>query len=149
MVLAHLRLLLRQRQMPSFIGVTLLVLLLVAPGRATYGAVSSLFTSHMVLQRDMPVPVWGWDNPGQRVSVSFAGQKVQATAASNGYWIVRLAPMHASSQPQVMRIAGSTVQQLADVLVGDVWLCSGQSNMEYPLRGWTRGGGGSQGSGQG
>ncbi|NNM86506.1 MAG: sialate O-acetylesterase [Phycisphaerales bacterium] len=100
-----------------------------------------MFSSHMVLQRNMPVPVWGWDKPGQRVSVSFAGQKAQTTAASDGYWIVRLAPMHASSQPRVMRIGGSTVQQLTDVLVGDVWLCSGQSNMQYPLRGWTRGGG--------
>ncbi len=132
---------LRQLPRPRLIGFALAVMLLVAPGRATYGAVSSLFSSHMVLQRDMPVPVWGWDKLGQRVSVSFADQKVQATAASDGYWLVRLAPMHANPQPQVMRIAGSTVQQLADVLVGDVWLCSGQSNMQYPLRGWTRGGG--------
>ncbi len=131
----------RLLQMPSLIGAVLVLLLLVAPGRETFGAASSLFSSHMVLQRDMPVPVWGWDKPGQTVSVSFAGQKAQATAASDGSWRGRLAPMHASSQPRGRRIVGSTVQQLADVLVGDVWLCSGQSNMQYPLRGWTRGGG--------
>ena len=101
---------------------------------------SQMFSSNMVLQRDMAVPVWGWDKPGQKVSVYFAGQTVSTTADNHGYWQVRLKPMGASDKPQMMRVVGSRVERFSNVLVGDVWLCSGPSNMAYSLKGWTRGG---------
>ena len=94
-------------------------------------AVSALFGSHMVLQRDRPVPVWGKASPGEEVRVSFAGQEVSAKADGEGDWQVALKPLALSKEGCDLVVAGpSNVNVLADVLVGDVWLCSGQSNME-------------------
>ena len=128
-------------------GLLCLLLLLGVRANTAYGRprrlppiISEMFSSNMVLQRDMPVPVWGWDKPGQKIKVSFAGQTLTTTAGADGHWIVRLKPMHASSTPRTMTVVGSRVEHLSDVLVGDVWLCSGQSNMAYNLKGWTRGG---------
>jgi sialate O-acetylesterase len=97
-----------------------------------------LFTDHLVLQRDAPVPVWGWASAASRVTVRFAGQEASADAGASGRWTVRLAPMAASSEPRVMSVTiegpgGARSLVVSDVLVGDVWLCSGQSNMEFPL----------------
>jgi sialate O-acetylesterase len=92
--------------------------------------VHALFQDHVVLQRDMPVPVWGWSQPGDEVKVELAGQKKTARAGADGKWLVKLDPMKASAEPQKLTVkspaAGAEYQ---DVLVGDVWLCSGQSNM--------------------
>jgi sialate O-acetylesterase len=87
----------------------------------------------MVLQRLCAAPVWGNDTPGQTVTVAFAGQRVRAVADAQGRWLARLAPLRASTQPSTLIIAGSTRVALTNVLVGDVWVCSGQSNMEWPL----------------
>lgn len=93
----------------------------------------ALFSSHAVLPRDVELPVWGSAAEGERVEVSFAGQTV-ATTAREGRWQVRLQPLRASADPAQMTIRGESNQVvLTDVLVGDVWLCSGQSNMEWPL----------------
>jgi sialate O-acetylesterase len=89
---------------------------------------------HMVLQAGKPLPIWGWDAPGSAVRVRFAGQEQQTTAAGDGRWRVVLAPLSASAQPQVLTVSGSTQIIVQDVLVGEVWLCSGQSNMELPVR---------------
>jgi sialate O-acetylesterase len=95
----------------------------------------NVLTSDMVLQRDQPVAVWGSAMPGEPVSVSFAGQVKQAFANEEGRWSVRLDPMPASFEPRVMRISSSGRDTLLEnILVGDVWLCGGQSNMEYPMR---------------
>lgn len=91
----------------------------------------SIFTDHMVLQRDLPVPVWGTATPGEEVTVEFAGQKKTAKADANGSWMVRLDPLTANAEPQVLKAGGVTVQ---DVLVGEVWLASGQSNMEWEMQ---------------
>lgn len=95
-----------------------------------------LFSDHMVLQRNAKVPVWGWASPGTKVQVSFAGQTKTATAGVDGKWMVRLSPLRVSSEPRELTItdaaAGRTVR-VSDVLVGDVWLCSGQSNMEMGI----------------
>jgi sialate O-acetylesterase len=91
-----------------------------------------IFTDHMVLQRDMPVPVWGWAEPGEEVTVEFAGQKKTAKAAADGKWMVKLDPLPASAEPRELKV-GDRV--LHDVLVGDVWLCTGQSNMGMGVRG--------------
>lgn len=91
----------------------------------------SIFTDHMVLQRDLPVPVWGKAEPGEEVTVEFAGQKKTAKADANGRWMVKLDPLAANAEPQVLKAGNVTIQ---DVLVGEVWLASGQSNMEWEMQ---------------
>ena len=91
----------------------------------------SVFTDHLVLQRGMPVPVWGWADPGEEVVVEFAGQKKSAKADAGGRWMVKLDALTASAEPQVLKAGTATVQ---DVLVGEVWLASGQSNMEWEMQ---------------
>ncbi|MFZ2643042.1 MAG: sialate O-acetylesterase [Verrucomicrobiia bacterium] len=89
-----------------------------------------VFGSHMVLQRDQALPVWGWADPDEQVSVQIGDQPtVTATANKAGEWSVTL-PKMAAGGPFTMKIAGKNTVTLEDVLVGEVWLCSGQSNME-------------------
>lgn len=89
-----------------------------------------IFQDNMVLQRDKPVPVWGWAAPGTQVEVGFAGQKKQAVADDRGYWKAVLDPLAASREgrPLEVRIGNTTISR-KNVLVGEVWLTSGQSNM--------------------
>jgi sialate O-acetylesterase len=97
---------------------------------------ASPFTSHMVLQREMKVPVWGVADAGEQVTVEFAGRKKSATAGADGKWRVDLAALAASAESRPFVVTGSkTAQplQLDDVLVGEVWLASGQSNMEFSV----------------
>ncbi|MGF1635351.1 MAG: sialate O-acetylesterase [Phycisphaerae bacterium] len=93
----------------------------------------AVLASHMVLQRDMPVPVWGWASPGESVTVQFAGQNKSATADAAGRWQVMLDPMSASAEPATLTVTAGKSVELKDVLVGDVWFCSGQSNMQMGL----------------
>lgn len=93
---------------------------------------SELFTDHMVLQRGKPVRVWGWANHGEKVTVEFAGQKV-STVAVEGNWSVTLSRLKANSEPATLKVNGNNSLEVKDVLVGEVWVCSGQSNMEWPL----------------
>ena len=92
-----------------------------------------LFTDHMLVQRDKPVPVWGWADAGEVVGVEFAGQAKNTTADASGKWMVRLDPLSASAAPRVMTVKGKTTVEIKDVLVGEVWICCGQSNMEMPV----------------
>jgi len=103
-------------------------------------ALAPIFSDHMVLQRDMPVPVWGTADAGTEVIVEFAGQKKSATADSSNHWKILLDPMEVSSKPRTMTVSynresGIINRQLSNVLVGEVWVCSGQSNMYWPLGG--------------
>lgn len=92
--------------------------------------VPSIFSEHMVLQRAAKVPVWGTADSGAQVTVAFAEQTVQATADAKGDWKVELEPLKASKQPRTMSIsAGGQKKTIGDVLVGEVWVGSGQSNM--------------------
>jgi sialate O-acetylesterase len=93
----------------------------------------SIFSDHMVLQREVEAPVWGWADAGEKVSVSFAGQTKSTTADPAGKWSVKLAKLPASTKPQELKVKGNNEITLKNVLVGDVWICSGQSNMEWPL----------------
>lgn len=93
----------------------------------------SVFSDHMVLQRDAPLPVWGWAQAGEQVVVEFRGQRQTTTATANGEWKVELKPA-AAGGPFAMRIAGTNSVELQDILVGEVWLCSGQSNMEQGVK---------------
>lgn len=95
----------------------------------------NVLTSNMIVQRDQLVPIWGTALPSEPVSVNFAGQTKHAFADAEGRWSVNLDPMSASFEPRVMRISASGKDTvLENILVGDVWLCGGQSNMEYPMR---------------
>ena len=96
---------------------------------------STIFSSNMVLQRDREVPVWGWADPGEEVSVAFGGQSLKTVADKNGAWEVRLAPLAVSTNGRPLIVTGKNTITNANVLVGDVWLCSGQSNMEMSF-GW-------------
>jgi sialate O-acetylesterase len=87
----------------------------------------------MVVQRHMEVPVFGWADPGEKVTVSFAGQEKSVTADAEGNWQVKLDPLEANSTPQTMTISASNQVLVEDVLVGEVWICSGQSNMQWPV----------------
>ena len=87
----------------------------------------------MVLQRDLPVPVWGWADPGEEVVVSFAGQSRSVKAGENGKWLIRLEPLKASAEGAILIVEGNNRIALDNILVGEVWICSGQSNMEWRL----------------
>ncbi|MBL9216253.1 MAG: hypothetical protein JNG83_12320 [Opitutaceae bacterium] len=95
-----------------------------------------VFGDHMVLQRDLPVAVWGEADPGERVTVEFAGRRAEAVADTAGRWRVTLAPLAASAEPRPLTVRGTEVRTFRDVLVGEVWFCSGQSNMEKPIGPW-------------
>ncbi len=90
----------------------------------------AVFGDHMVLQQQQANPVWGWDTPGTKITVRFAGQNYSTTAAADGKWTMKLAPLPANATPQTLTVVGSTTREIQDVLIGEVWLCSGQSNME-------------------
>ncbi len=92
----------------------------------------TIFGDHMVLQRDLPVVIWGWAEPGQTVTVSMGPQNKSVTASQQGQWRVQLAPLQASREGQTLRVkTKDSLIKFEDVLVGEVWLCSGQSNMEW------------------
>ena len=103
----------------------------------------NLFTDHMVLQQHSSVPIWGWAEDGERVTVEFRGQKASATA-KNGKWMVKLRNLEPGA-PATLKVSSTrdgrngaadqhTTVQISDVVVGEVWIASGQSNMEFPLR---------------
>jgi sialate O-acetylesterase len=86
----------------------------------------------MVLQRDVEVKIWGWADPGEKVSISFMKKNYSTTTGKDGKWLVKLKPMNAGG-PYTMKIKGSNIIVLNDILIGDVWVCSGQSNMTHYL----------------
>ena len=94
-------------------------------------SLASPFSDHAVLQRGKPLPVWGRADPGEHISLSFHGQTVGTTAAPDGRWMVYLEALSASSEPAELIVTGNNTLHVNDLLVGDVWLCSGQSNMEF------------------
>lgn len=112
---------------------TLSLILLVAPALASL-SIAPVFTDHAVIQRDAPVPVWGTAAPGQHVTVKFGSQSVAATTGEDGTWRVDLSPMPANAQGQTLTVVGEDRLMRHDILVGDVWLCGGQSNMEWTVR---------------
>jgi len=96
------------------------------------------FTDHLVLQRDRAIPIWGTTEPGTEVTVRLAGrpQEVVAKADATGRWQVQLGPLPASAEPSELTVATSFAKRVCrDVVVGDVWVCAGQSNMEFGMAG--------------
>ena len=95
---------------------------------------SSVIGENMVLQRDMKINVWGWADPGETVTVSIGGNEAKAITGENGKWSVVLPAMKAGG-PHEMTVTGKNTITIGNILVGEVWLCSGQSNMEFGLGG--------------
>jgi len=114
-----------------------IVCLMIASGSLPAKVVlSGVFSEHMVLQRGTPVPIWGQADAGEQIKVEFAGQSKTATADAGGKWMVKLDALLANSKPQDLRVTGNSPAEtivVSDVLIGDVWLCSGQSNMEFVM----------------
>jgi sialate O-acetylesterase len=118
-----------------FVGLALagaLASLAAAPARAQV-RLPRLVSSGMVLQRDAPVRIWGWAKAGEAVTVAFQGKTYRATAGPDGQWRVQLPAMKAGG-PYELKIDASNHLVLKDILLGDVWFCAGQSNMELPMR---------------
>jgi len=92
----------------------------------------SLFHDHMVIQRGVAAPVWGWTTPGAKVTAEMAGKSAIATADKDGRWEAKLGPFEAGG-PHALKIAGPQSVTISDVLVGEVWVCGGQSNMQFNL----------------
>lgn len=90
-------------------------------------------TSYAVLQRDVPIKVWGWADAGETVTVTFNGQTAETTTGEDGKWCVTLKPMTAQCDGSDLVVTGKNTITLSDVVVGEVWICSGQSNMEWAL----------------
>ncbi|WP_075087316.1 hypothetical protein [Verrucomicrobium spinosum] len=93
----------------------------------------AIFSDHMVLQSGQSAPVWGWATPGEEVTVTVAGQTQSTRTGAAGKWKVTLPPLEPSDKPQTLTVKGSNspTATIQDVLVGEVWLASGQSNMAY------------------
>ena len=94
---------------------------------------AAVFGDNMVLQQQMAVPVWGWTTPGANVTVKFSGQIKTVRAAADGKWLVKLGKLKASFTPQTLTVEAGEIKILTNILVGEVWLASGQSNMEKPI----------------
>ncbi len=104
------------------------------PGRGIHAEVTLpyILSDNMVLQRDVPVNIWGWANPGEKVTVTVLRSESFSQDQSKGEWKVKLNPL-AAGGPFEMTIKGKNTIVLKNILAGDVWVCSGQSNMECPL----------------
>ncbi len=101
----------------------------------------ALFSDNAVLQRDRKIPVWGWTGPGQKVSVKLDDKTTMARADASGRWMAHIGP-YAAGGPHTLNVVGATPTEnitRTNILFGDVWLCSGQSNMEMGIRGSNNG----------
>ena len=131
-MMSPLRLL--DRRLPMLPFAIVLLLLVDSPVQAEV-RLPNIFGDNMVLQRDKPVRVWGWAKSGERITVAFAGQTKSTIADDEGHWALKLDPMPADAEPRELRVAGKTKAiSYKNILVGDVWVLGGQSNMEAAIR---------------
>lgn len=120
--------------MRSLLLAVVSVLSMASVARAEDPLLDPMFQDHAVVQRDRPVAVWGRAAPGQTVTVAIGPTEVKATAGRDGAWRTNLPAMTAGGPYVLTARAGQTIQSVSDVMIGDVWLCSGQSNMEFEVR---------------
>jgi len=113
---------------PSLLLTVFSALLAAGHARAEI-AMPAFFSDHAVLQRDKPLPIWGTAAPGEKIEVSLGSQKAATTAGPDGRWMVKLPAQPLSKEPLTLTAKGSNTLTRSDILLGDVWLCSGQSNM--------------------
>lgn len=118
----------------SHLSPVLLITCLFAIGPSVQAEIRlpKVFNSHMVLQQDKPLIVWGWASPNETVKVQLGNASTEAQANANGEWKVVLPAMKAGG-PYTLTVSGSSNVQFDDVMIGEVWLCSGQSNMEMGI----------------
>lgn len=118
------------------IAPALMAMVIACVSTMTLGAVKlpGFFNDHMVLQRQMPIAVWGWAEPGEAVKVALGDDAANTTAGNDGKWLVKM-PQREAGGPLTLTVSASNTIQINDVLVGEVWLCSGQSNMEWVVHG--------------
>jgi sialate O-acetylesterase len=118
--------------MRRFTGFVVVLLALAATGWGKV-ALPHIFSDHMVLQQGQPIAVWGTADAGEAVTVTFAGRRARTTADDKGQWRVRLRAQKANSKGQTLTVAGTNTLTFTDVLIGEVWVCSGQSNMQMSV----------------
>jgi len=117
------------------IGSSLIVILMLVSGIANAAVKPhGIFVDHMVLQRESPIPVFGTAEAGEAVTVEFGGQSLSNTADKDGNWSVTLKPMKANGEPAAMTLSGKNKITINGIVIGDVWLCSGQSNMQLTMK---------------
>lgn len=111
----------------------LLFIILLLAGSESFAQLklARLFSDHVVLQRQKPIPVWGWANPNEKVNITLAGQTKTVLSDAGGKWLVKFSPLEAGGPYKIAVTAKSGSLSVNDVLIGEVWLCSGQSNMEW------------------
>lgn len=122
----------KPRPLAKVLVVVICTLLLIQPAFASL-RLASIFGDNMVLQQGIRAPVWGWATPGDAVTVQFDGQVKSVHADATGKWLVKLGRLRASAEPQSLTVQSDTIVTLTNILIGEVWLCSGQSNMEKPI----------------
>jgi sialate O-acetylesterase len=131
----------RARQPSSFLrssqvkfrALIVFLALLAAPTAQAALKLPNIFSDHMVVQQKMPIRVWGWTNPNHDVTVELGGQSVSGKADANGRFEVSLPPFEASFTPHTLTVKADQTVTINDVLVGEVWICSGQSNMQWSV----------------
>ncbi|WP_114778523.1 sialate O-acetylesterase [Botryobacter ruber] len=111
----------------------LLLFLLLSTSAFADITLPSLIQDGMVLQRDAKLKVWGWATPGEKINISFNGKRARATTGADGKWLATLPAMKAGG-PYTMELKGKNTITLKDILIGDVWFCSGQSNMVHQMK---------------
>ncbi|HAH46431.1 MAG TPA: 9-O-acetylesterase, partial [Planctomycetaceae bacterium] len=116
----------------SLLAVTCYVLFCFAAQLQAEVRLPHIFGDHMVLQRGQPVPIWGWADPGNEVSVKLGTSIASTVANASGEWMVRMPPQ-LIGDPVTLMVREKNTITFSDVLIGEVWLCSGQSNMEWPV----------------
>jgi hypothetical protein len=114
---------------PSILPLICIAAAIVAPFAHADVKLPAIISKHMVLQADHVLPIWGWAEPGEEVSVTLAGQSQSTKANSEGRWMVKLPKLKATAEPQSLTVKGKNTLTVEDVLIGEVWLASGQSNM--------------------
>jgi sialate O-acetylesterase len=122
----------KTKRVGGLVAAIILCVSVAAAEREPLPLVSPIFGDNMVLQRGKPNAIWGWAKPGDEVRVEIAGKKAKAVAGTDGRWELKIKPP-APGGPYTLRIEGAQPVELHEILVGDVWLCGGQSNMELPL----------------
>ena len=118
---------------PIAVCCLLILPLLAAPAKADV-KLPNVFSDNLVLQREREVPVWGTAAPDEEVTVEFAGKKATAKAGADGKWHVKIPTGSANDQPQTMTVSGKNSIEVKNILVGEVWVCSGQSNMQWNVQ---------------
>ncbi|MDP3434704.1 MAG: sialate O-acetylesterase, partial [Bacteroidota bacterium] len=119
------------RTLKIFFSILFLILLIIQTGYSQV-RLPRLVSDGMILQRETPVKIWGWASAGENIKLSFSNQSFETVTPADGKWTITL-PAQKAGGPFEIKITGSNQIILKDILFGDVWLCSGQSNMETPM----------------